>query len=155
MQVKPVGFMENFEAFRTAITWNEPFIMGLVAFQIVMFGLAIAATRPNVGLAPRLVLMSFIALIVRTSEYWNAYATQHWEKFATQNYFDNQGVFVALMVSSPLLMDCLLMLILFVKEAAQLLVSVKRNEIKRQRATHAKANKNKKGDAKTESKKEQ
>jgi Na+-transporting methylmalonyl-CoA/oxaloacetate decarboxylase gamma subunit len=55
------------------------------------------------------------------------------------------------MISGPLLFDCLIMLILFVREASQLLVQVKTNELKRKKKASEK--KNAKKDAK--SKKEQ
>ena len=141
--------MEKLDAFRSAITWSEPLIMGLLAFHLIMFFLCIGISRPNVGLAPRLGLMVFIAVLVRSAEKLNEIAGQNWKEFATQNYFDRQGVFFAIMISGPLLLDCLVMLMLFVREASQLLVEVKTNELKKRKA----ANKNKK--PKKEIKKEQ
>jgi hypothetical protein len=82
-------------------------------------------------LAPRLILMSVIAGTVRSSELLNSYAAQNWGKFCTQNYFDDRGIFVMIMVCAPLLLDSLIMLILFMKEAAQLLVQVKSAELKK------------------------
>ena len=127
--------MENIEAFRSAINWTEPFILGVVAFQIVMFIIALMISRQNVGLGPRLSVMIFIALVVRTAERWNALCAQHWEQIATQNYFDKNGVFVAVVVCCPLLLDCLIMLLMFVREAAGLLVKVKTNEMRRKQKT--------------------
>lgn len=123
--------MENIQAFRSAINWTEPFILGVVAFQVIMFVLALVVSRQNVGLGARLSVMIFIAVIVRTAERWNALCAQHWEQIATQNYFDKNGVFVAVVVCCPLLMDCLIMLLMFIREAAGLLVKVKSNEMRR------------------------
>lgn len=148
-QVQPESTKEKLDAFRSAITWSEPFIMGLVVFHIIIFALCLRVSRPNVGLAPRLSLMVFVAVLVRTAEKLNAVAGQYWQEFATQNYFDRQGVFFAIMVSAPLLFDCLVMLMLFLREASQLLVSVKTNQLKRRKA----AQNNTKGGSKT--KKEQ
>lgn len=142
--------MEKLDAFRSAITWTEPFIIGLLAFQIVMFMLCLAVSRPNVGLAPRISIMVFIAVLVRSAEKINEIAGQNWKEFCTQNYFDRQGVFVAIMVSGPLLFYCLIMLMLFVREASQLLVTVKTNELKRKKKAQSRSKKDK-----TESKKEQ
>ena len=57
----------------------------------------------------------------------------HWESFASQNYFDKQGVFAAAMLSGPLLLDLVVIqvniLVLLVKD----LIKLKRMEL-RQRA---------------------
>ena len=88
--------------------------------------------------------MIFIAIFVRSAERLNVVAGQYWQEFATQNYFDRQGVFFAIMISGPLLFDCLVMLMLFVREASQLLVTVKTNELKRKKAAQKKSVKAKK-----------
>eukprot|EP00983_Pelagomonas_calceolata_P030023 939842-Pelagomonas_calceolata.AAC.1 len=45
----------------------------------------------------------------------NALGAKHWDKFASQNYFDQNGVFFSTMVSGPLL---LLLFILLVRSNA-------------------------------------
>lgn len=133
---------EHFQAFRHAITWNEPFIMSLVAFQIMMLVVCIVVSRRNVALAPRLVVMVCIGIIVRSAETINQYAAMNWESFSTQNYFDERGVFISIMLCGPLLLDSFIMLSLFVKEAGQLLIQVKKTELskkkKKEGATTAK-----------------
>lgn len=137
--------LEHLQAFRSAITWEEPFIIGLVAFQVVMFVLCIYVSRPDRSLAPRLAVMITIASIIKCSEKINEYAAQNWESFCTQNYFDRRGVFMMVMVCCPLLLDSLIMLFLFLREASQLLVKVKTSQLKekqkqqRKKATSASA----------------
>jgi TRAP-type uncharacterized transport system fused permease subunit len=121
------------DAFRQAITWSEPFILALAAFQLVMFVLCLWASRRDAGLTSRIVLMVTIAVLVKSAEYLNQTAGEHWESFATQNYFDDRGVFVAIMFCSPLLLDSFIMLVMFLREAGQLLIHVKRAEIKKKR----------------------
>ena len=122
--------LEHLQAFRSAITWEEPFILGLLAFQVVMFLLCVYVSRPDRSLAPRLTVMITIASIVKCSEKINEYAAQNWERFCTQNYFDRRGVFMMVMVCCPLLIDSLIMLFLFIREASQLLVTVKTAQLK-------------------------
>lgn len=122
--------LEHFQAFRSAITWEEPFILGLIAFQAAMFFLCIYVSRPERGLAPRLAVMVTIAVIVKSSEKVNQFAAQNWESICTQNYFDARGVFMMVMVCCPLLLDSLIMLFLFIREASQLLVKVKTAQLK-------------------------
>jgi transmembrane protein 18 len=97
----------------------------LVCFQLLMFLVAIYVSRRDRALAPRLTVMVLIGLLVRTSEYTNAWAAAHWRSFATQNYFDERGIFAATMVCGPLLLDTMWMLVCFLREGAALLVQVK------------------------------
>lgn len=124
------SILSQFQAFRHAITWSEPFILSLIAFQVVMLILSVYVSRPNAGLPPQLGLMLFIAVLVRSTEYLNQYASVHWQEFATQNYFDPSGLFLSIMLCGPLLVDAFIMLFRLLREASTLLVQVKRNEIK-------------------------
>ncbi len=45
------------------------------------------------------------------SERLNALGAQHWERFAGQNYFDRQGVFMSAVVSGPLLVAMFIVLV--------------------------------------------
>ena len=123
--------MEHFDAFRSAINWSEKFIIGLICFQIVMFLLCFFISRKDRGVTPRVCLLVFIAIVVRSAEWLNEQGAKHWEQFATQDYFDKRGIFIGIMLSGPLLLDSLMMLIYFMMEASTLLIQVKRNEFKK------------------------
>lgn len=97
-----------------------------------MLFLSIYVSRRDRGLAPRLTTMVIIAAIVKSSEYINSWAAQNWTNFCTQNYFDTSGVFMTVMVCAPLLVDSLIMLSFFLREASQLLIQVKTIQMKRQ-----------------------
>lgn len=130
-QALPSSPLEHFHAFRSAITWTEPFVLSLLAFQFTMFFLCLWASRKDRALAWRVSVMLFIAIVVRSAEWLNAKGAEHWKSFSQQDYFDKGGVFVGIMLCAPLLLDSLMMLCMFLAEAAQLLVQVKREEIKR------------------------
>jgi hypothetical protein len=132
-QGAPSGPVEQFHAFRHAITWSEPFILSLVAFQILMILACLFVSRKNRSMASRLIVMVFIGITVRMGERLNRLGARHWQSFSTQNYFDQRGIFVSVMLCAPLLMDCLLMLFCYLREASQLLVQVKATQIQRQR----------------------
>ena len=146
-QKRPETFLEHFHAFRYAIAWSEPFVLGMVTFQVVMFLLTLYVSRKNQRLAPRVILMLFILGMVRLAERWNDMGSQHWRSFATQNYFDRRGIFVSILLCAPLLLDSLLMMVLFLREASQLLVEVKTvqlNKRKKQQTTSSKKEKREK-----------
>ena len=86
--------------------------------------------------------MTFIAAVVRSAEWLNGLGAVHWENFASQNYFDKGGIFIGIMLCGPLLLDCMMMLVMFVAEASQLLVNVKREELKRKKNPNKKESKN-------------
>eukprot|EP00545_Synedropsis_sp_CCMP1620_P005938 CAMPEP_0119014614 /NCGR_PEP_ID=MMETSP1176-20130426/10051_1 /TAXON_ID=265551 /ORGANISM="Synedropsis recta cf, Strain CCMP1620" /LENGTH=241 /DNA_ID=CAMNT_0006967817 /DNA_START=41 /DNA_END=766 /DNA_ORIENTATION=+ len=132
-QSGPQTPMEHFDAFRSAITWKEPFIMYLIAFQVITFAFCLWVSRRGGGMVPRLVVMITIGILVRCAELINGYGARNWESFATQNYFDKSGIFTGLMLCAPLLMDCFIMLTLLIREASNLLIQVKRMEIKKSR----------------------
>jgi hypothetical protein len=140
-QQTPQTFLEHFHAFRYAITWSEPFVLGLIAFQVVMLLLTLWVSRKNQSLAPRVILMLLILGLVRLAERWNELGARHWRSFATQNYFDRRGIFVSIMLCAPLLFDSLIMMILFLREASQLLVEVKAAQIKRKQKVDKKRSK--------------
>ena len=131
-QAKPRTMMESLHAFRSAITWSEPFIISLLLFQVIMFLLCIYVSKYNPHLAPRLGIMVFIAILVKGSEYMNQYGSDHWESFCTQNYFDAQGVFMSMMICAPLLVDSFIMLCFYLRETSQLLIQFKKLQLKQQ-----------------------
>jgi transmembrane protein 18 len=98
-----------------------------------MFFAAIFVSRKERGLTLRLIVMVTIAALVRGAEHLNQWASRHWMQFATQNYFDSRGIFVSVMLCAPLLLDSLIMLLFFLREASQLLIQVKTAQLKKQR----------------------
>lgn len=140
-QAQPENLREHFDAFRSAINWSEKFVLGLIAFQIVMFFLSLYVAQRDRALAPKLVVMTFIFIVVRSAEWLNTKGEEHWESFATQDYFDDRGLFLGIMLVGPLMLDIFMMLIFFMREASLLLVEVKRTEIKRKKGKEKKKSK--------------
>ncbi|KAL7576734.1 hypothetical protein ACA910_005652 [Epithemia clementina (nom. ined.)] len=133
-QSGPQTTWEHLDAFRHAIRWTEPFILGIIVFQIVIFACTLYVSRPNVRLVPRIVLMVLMAGLVRFAETINDYSGRHWQEFSiTQNYFDRRGIFISIFLCAPLLIDSFLMLVCFLREASLLLIQVKTAELKQKR----------------------
>ena len=138
-QMGPQTPMEHLQAFKAAINWTEPLIVGLLIFQLIMFVSTVMVIKRG-DTASRFGLLVFIAILVRLAERINAYAGKRWEEFATQNYFDTNGVFVLIFLAVPLLLDCVIMLVSFMREASSLLVEVKTRELKEKGKKKAKGN---------------
>lgn len=101
--VQPKNLSEHWTAFSSAINWSEPLLIGLITFNILVFWL-ILLFRSNTNVQA----LIFIALciLIRSSEFINSYCSSHWNSIATQNYFDEHGVFASILFAGPLLTCC-------------------------------------------------
>mmetsp|Transcript_18040 Transcript_18040/g.26826 ORF Transcript_18040/g.26826 Transcript_18040/m.26826 type:complete len:233 (-) Transcript_18040:244-942(-) len=143
--IGPETFKEHLEAFASAITWKEPFILMLMSFHISVLVLAVFFSKRG-HFNARVALFCFIALVVYSAERLNSYGSAHWQEWGiTQNYFDNGGWFMATMVCGPLLTVFVGMLLGIIWEAKLLMTEVqiqKRRRLahraERQRTTKAK-----------------
>jgi transmembrane protein 18 len=129
LQHGPQSSWDQFQAFKAAISWSEPFILSLLCFHILMFVVNIFVMRSD-NLVGRFLLIAFFVVVIRGAEVLNRYGSSNWEKFATQNYFDQNGVFVSLMLSAPLLLIAFIHLIVLLRESKNLLIEVKTLELK-------------------------
>lgn len=90
------------------------------------------------SLVGRFILIGVLALVIRSAEVFNQYGSSHWEKFATQDYFDKNGVFISLMLSAPLLLIAFIDLIVLLRESKNLLIEVKTLQLKAKRKKKSK-----------------
>lgn len=87
---------------------NEPWLQGLLAVQAAILISAILFRRfPMV----QLVIFFCSATVVYFAERINSIAAQHWERFATQAYFDSHGIFCSAVLSAPLLLSMFVILV--------------------------------------------
>ena len=107
----PKDLYEHWSAFTSAINWRDPLIIGILLFHTIMF-ILVFSTRKNFGF--QVFMFLFACLLVFVSEHINTAASLQWKNFATQNYFDKQGIFMGIFLNAPLL------LILFVQMVSAL-----------------------------------
>ncbi|GAB5591879.1 hypothetical protein Unana1_06779 [Umbelopsis nana] len=62
----------------------------------------------------------------------NELAAKNWDQFASANYFDESGMFLATVYSLPLILNCVLALVLVLRATCTMLVNVKRAQLQRQ-----------------------
>jgi hypothetical protein len=53
----------------------------------------------------------FTVLMVYFSDTINAYAAQNWITFSKQQYFDSKGIFISIVFSMPILINCMLLIV--------------------------------------------
>jgi len=129
-QATPTTIWEHMQAFKAAINWSEYFIISILSFHIAMAFLTFIILKHG-EMKSRLSILVIISILVQCTQTFNTWASSNWEKFATQNYFDESGVFVTLVWSAPLLLITFVMLIAYLREASQLLIQVKTKELKK------------------------
>lgn len=57
--------------------------------------------------------MQKIVLLVYFSESINELASENWRVFSRQQYFDSNGLFISVVFSIPILLNCMLMVVSF------------------------------------------
>lgn len=132
----PKTFYEDVQAFGAAVDWSEWWIQALLAGHAVLWVVALS-TRKSFNF--QVALFFLICALVWASETLNTLAHRSWRSFSTQDYFDSAGFFIAVMYSGPLLLLAMLQMMNFLALSAELLVVVKKNELKQQREQKADA----------------
>ena len=79
--------------------------------------------------------------VVYSAETLNKLGYKHWERFATQNYFDPTGVFMSAVVSGPLLFILFIVLINYLRACTKMLIQAKRRELIHKAKARARAEK--------------
>ncbi|ETW08385.1 hypothetical protein H310_00979 [Aphanomyces invadans] len=110
-----------------AVDWQEPLILGLISFHVLLF-MAILVLR-HVYIV-QVVLFLFICGTIFLSERLNSLGRVYWQSFASQNYFDVNGVFMGIFVAGPLLAIGFVQLASNLYNMAHMVVAIKRHELK-------------------------
>ena len=72
----------------------------LLSFHVVLLLIAISTRNwPNF----QIVLFITLSAAVFCAQYINEFGNSHWKEFATQNYFDSNGLFISVLFSAPIL----------------------------------------------------
>ncbi|XP_013396797.1 transmembrane protein 18 [Lingula anatina] len=111
------------------IDWTETWILCLLGFHLLCYTLIYITRRTG---AAQAVLFVFMLMVVYFSENINEKAAEHWRLFSKQQYFDSNGLFISLLLSTPLLLGCMAIVMLWLWEVSQLMVSLKTKQIQRQ-----------------------
>ncbi|XP_064597674.1 transmembrane protein 18-like [Liolophura sinensis] len=115
-------------SYLSTIDWSEPWLLGLGLFHLVCALLTISLRNCGTPLGAYFLVL---LLLVYMSENINEWAAQNWKLFAHQQYFDSNGLFISLLFSTPLLINCLVIVVLWLWNAGIMLVQVKQSQIRR------------------------
>ncbi|XP_053594097.1 transmembrane protein 18 [Microplitis demolitor] len=116
--------------FLQSIEWKDPWLAILLAFHIAVTMTALM-TRNHANF--QIILFLILLLLVYFSESINEVAASKWMLFSKQQYFDSNGLFISIVFSVPILLNCMIMVASWLYQSSQLTTNLKRAQL-RQRA---------------------
>ena len=130
--IKPIKVNEitGLVEYLQSIDWTEPWFVGLAIFHIVCAILTVVLRRTGVVQS---VYFAVLIVLVFCAEYINQWAASNWSLFSKQQYFDSNGLFISVVFSVPILINCLVILISWLWDVGFLISDVKQLKIKQMR----------------------
>ncbi|KAF2895558.1 hypothetical protein ILUMI_10622 [Ignelater luminosus] len=122
-----ISQINGFLTFLWSIDWRDPWLIGLCIFHISVTLMALS-TR-NYGNF-QAVLFFILLLLVYFSESINRLASTNWKIFSRQQYFDSRGLFISVVFSVPILLNCMLMVGSWLWQSRQLMVTLRTAQLK-------------------------
>jgi len=116
-------------SFLLSIDWQEPWLWGLLCFHALCVVLTTFIIRLNLQGLQITLFTTYLGLIY-FSEYINEWAAGNYRLFSTQQYFDSRGMFISLLFSTPLLLNCLCFIVNWMYTSVQTMIKLKRAKIR-------------------------
>lgn len=126
--------------FAHAVNWKEPLIVAMLTWHVLA---CVAAVATSGELMLHTGLFFILGALVLAAYPLNMLGSQHWQEVATQDYFDDGGVFMSVMWSLPQVLVLLGMLVNIVWKTGQTMVRVKVLQLKAKRRKAQQADKEK------------
>jgi len=110
-----------------SIDWSEHWLQGVIGFHGLTASITVLSRKCfNVQIA-----LFFIYLgIIYCAEYINNFAAEHYKVYSAQQYFDSGGLFISIILSTPLLLNCLFIIVVWMWSSFDLMVNLKRAQIR-------------------------
>lgn len=115
--------------FLQSIEWRDPWLALLLTFHVVITMTALM-TRNHANF--QIILFLALLLLVYFSETINEVAATNWMVFSRQQYFDSKGLFISVVFSSPILLNCMIMVASWLCQSGQLMISLKKAQLREQ-----------------------
>jgi transmembrane protein 18 len=131
----PQDFREEWQAFTHAINWTQPWLICILCFEVLLL-VTVLLFRNNINV--QISVFAVICGIVFCAERINSFCAENSASFADQQYFDEHGVFTGVLLCAPLLTIAFVQLCNMIRLTSNMLITVKRNQLKTQRNTQHK-----------------
>jgi len=120
-----VNEIDGILAYVQSINWNEPWLQGVLCLHGFIGSITIFTRKCT---SVQIFLFLSYLCVIYLGELINEKAASNWRLFASQQYFDSNGLFISVILLGPLLLNCVLMVIFWLLESCEILVKVKRAE---------------------------
>ncbi|KAG2177745.1 hypothetical protein INT43_002992 [Umbelopsis isabellina] len=121
--------LQQLGQFIHAVDWSQPWLVALFAFHISSFFTLVLSRNNHNAISGLLFFYIFLAML---SQPINSFLSKNWQSFASANYFDESGLFLATVYSLPLIINSIIALILVLRATCTMLVHVKRTQLQKQ-----------------------
>ncbi|CAL1682128.1 unnamed protein product [Lasius platythorax] len=115
--------------FLQSIDWRDPWLAVLLTFHIAITMTAVM-TRNHANF--QIILFLVLLLLVYFSESINEVAATNWMIFSRQQYFDSKGLFISIVFSVPILINCMIMVASWLYQSSQLMTNLRRAQLRQQ-----------------------
>ncbi|KAK9878593.1 hypothetical protein WA026_022854 [Henosepilachna vigintioctopunctata] len=122
-----INHINGFFTFLWSIDWRDPWLIGLITFHVAIFMMT-TLTKNHGNFQAFLFL--FLLLLVYFSESINRIASTNWKMFSRQQYFDSNGLFISIVFSMPILLNCMLLVGSWLYHSTQLMTNLKVAQLK-------------------------
>ncbi|XP_015509824.1 transmembrane protein 18 [Neodiprion pinetum] len=113
--------------FLQSIEWRDPWLAILLTFHVAVTTTALM-TRNHANF--QILLFLILLLLVYFSESINEAAATNWMVFSRQQYFDSKGLFISIVFSIPILMNCMIMIASWLYQSSQLMTRLTRAQLR-------------------------
>lgn len=121
-----VNQITDFNTYLRSIDYTDPLIIGLISFHIgILVTILLTRRYTNFQIFIFLTLLSMVYF----SESINEFAAEKWKLFTRQQYFDSNGMFVSIVFSMPILLNCMLLIGLWLYESTQTMARLKKAQV--------------------------
>lgn len=103
-----VNELDGLWKYLQTVDWTEPWFLVLGTFHITCAILTVVTRKTGVLQS---IYFACLLVLVLCAEYINEWAANNWRLFAQQQYFDSNGLFISIVFSVPLLVNCLFIVI--------------------------------------------
>lgn len=111
-----------------SLDWNEPWLFGVGAFYVFLFG-GLYLSRRNSAIQS--FSFVFMLLTVYMAEDLNEYFAHNHKLFTKHQYFDSSGLFISVIMSGPLLLASAFIVANWFYVSSQLMTQVKILQLQR------------------------